>query len=562
MSDQNFPPGGSDPYGPPAGQPGQPVTEHLQSGFGQPLAAPPKQRNRRRIALVTAGVVTTGALVGGGVFAWNAFFNQGPQPAEALPSTTLAYVSLDLDPTGEQKIEAIKTLRKFPAFRDNVDIGDQDDVREKVFDAMQDDGVCTDLDYDDDVASWLGDRIAAAVIDQGEGEKPAPVVVLQVRNQDDAEKGLDKLVSCGNDEVGGGSSSGFPDGTDKSEETDELGGYAFNGDWVVIAETEKIAQNVVKDAEDKGLTEDEDYQKWTDAVGDPGVVNMYAAPEAGRALTDVLSSESMPTEFGDMLDEFPGGAATIRFEDGNLEMETVTGEWAGSWNSIVSDQGATAMSSLPDTTAVAFGIGFKAGWVQETIDQMRELIEKDSDMSVDEAIAEFESETGLSVPEDIEALGGESAVVAFDGDFESGAFQDEDITRIPVGARIEGDPEKIEAALDNIRAQAGADGDMILSKSVDGAVLVSGNPAYLEKLAEGGNLTDDDTFGDLVPHADDASTVFYVNLDANDGWLDDLLVELEAPQDVRENIEPLKGLGLSSWKDGEELHSLLKVTTG
>ena len=58
----------------------------------------------------------------------------------------------------------------------------------------------------------------------------------------------------------------------------------------MIAETEEIAQDVVDDAAEAPLADDEDYQKWTDEVGDAGVINMYAAPEAGKFLADSADS--------------------------------------------------------------------------------------------------------------------------------------------------------------------------------------------------------------------------------------------------------------------------------
>lgn len=581
-------------YGqPPAPGFGQPVTEHLQSGAGAPLTTPPKSRNKRR-GLIIGGAALTGLLVGGGVWGWMTFFQQGPQPAEALPDSTLGYVALDLDPSGQQKVEAIQTLRKFPAFRDEIGLDTDDDVRKKIFDAMQDDGVCDGLDFEKDIDSWMGQRIAVAAVDRGD-ETPAPVVVLQIKDQDAAEKGLEKLVACGNEEAG---------------ESEDFGGYAFNGDWVILAETEDIAKDVVADAKERPLSDDADYEKWTDAVGDPGVLNLYAAPEAGAALLDVLEeypflfgggydygcassvepppgyleeegfsyededdydfecgepelepADQIPAELRKSFEEFKGGAGTVRFDDGNLEIEFATGNIPGSGTEyLANDRGTDVLSTLPDTTAAALGAGFKEGWAQAFVDQLTPLIEQDSGMSADDAIAEFEAETGLSVPEDVEALGGESFAISFDSDFDASAFDDEDITRVPVGAKIKGDPEAIEAALDKIRLQMGPDGDLLLSRTEGDYVLISGSEDYLDKLAESGDLGDSEMFQELVPDGGDASSVFFVNFDAGDGWLDDLAGNFLGEEEV-ENLSPLRALGISSWVEGDDQHVLLKITT-
>ena len=100
-------------------------------------------------------------LIGVGAWAAWSFLATGPQPAEALPDSTLAYVSVDLDPSGGQKIEALRTLKKFPAFEDEVGLDTDDDIRK--CDLRPGPGrrsSAPDLDYADDVEPWLGDRFA------------------------------------------------------------------------------------------------------------------------------------------------------------------------------------------------------------------------------------------------------------------------------------------------------------------------------------------------------------------------------------------------------------------
>ena len=98
------------------------------SGPAQPA---PDNDNKKRLIAVGA-IVAGGAVVAGGAWAATSFFSTGAQPAEALPASTVAYFSVDLDPSGGQKIEAIKTLRKFPGFTDKVDLETDDDLRERL----------------------------------------------------------------------------------------------------------------------------------------------------------------------------------------------------------------------------------------------------------------------------------------------------------------------------------------------------------------------------------------------------------------------------------------------
>ena len=201
-----------------------------------------------------------------GVGAWAAygFLTTGPQPSEALPADTLGYVSIDLDPSGGQKIEALKTLNKFPAFKDYVGISPDDDLVKTLFDKIQDEAGCDSLDYEDDIEPWVGDRAAVAGVDLG-GDTPEAVFVVQVKDAEKAEAGLDKIKDCsGGDE----------------------GGWAIEGDWAIVAESDKIADKVVAETKKGSLADDEDFKKWTGEAGDPGVMTMYAGPEAGDYLAD------------------------------------------------------------------------------------------------------------------------------------------------------------------------------------------------------------------------------------------------------------------------------------
>ena len=78
--------------------------------------------------------------------------------------------------------------------------------------------------------------------------------------------GLDKIKDCGGGETTSAGRS--------------------SGDWAVIAETDDIADKVVAATEKGSLADDEDFQKWTDEAGDPGVVTLYAGPAAGDYFAD------------------------------------------------------------------------------------------------------------------------------------------------------------------------------------------------------------------------------------------------------------------------------------
>ena len=124
---------GMSDYQPPSGAP-----EYLDSGGGSPSCPTPQAadaqtapRRRRRTPWIVA-ILAVLLLGGGAAWAVMSFFRQGAQPAEALPASTIAYVSVDLDPSGARRSTRSGPSNKFPAFKDQVGVSSTDDVRRKI----------------------------------------------------------------------------------------------------------------------------------------------------------------------------------------------------------------------------------------------------------------------------------------------------------------------------------------------------------------------------------------------------------------------------------------------
>ena len=143
------------PFGPSGGP------EYI--GSDVPSEAPDRGPDGKRwgvMGAVTAGVVGVVALGGWGAYALLA--GSGDQPADVIPSNAVGYVSLDLDPSAAQKVEAFKILNKFPAVEKELGVSSKDDIRKLVFTEMQDEETCENLDYAADIEPWIGDRVAMA----------------------------------------------------------------------------------------------------------------------------------------------------------------------------------------------------------------------------------------------------------------------------------------------------------------------------------------------------------------------------------------------------------------
>lgn len=607
-----------------------------EAQLDQDIAVPaPRARGggKRYLAAFAAAAVCI-AGVGGAVWAWQSFMAQGAQPAEALPAGTLAYAALDLDPPGGQKVAAYNELRKFPSLKRELGLGSVDDVQKSVVQELSSGGGC-DVSFSR-VQPWLGNRVAAAVVDQ---KKPEGVLVLQVTDVDQARAGLEKLSG----------ECGF--------------GFALHGDWALLARNEAVATQVERDTERGTLAGHGDYKRLTSAAGSAGLVTLYAAPASGQALLDVIDDdpfagyaalqmlngaldpatsfvmtfgllavaqpvadsemEAVPEPeispelkarqealeqrfahfeeltkpeqkqlmaeqdklfeeiYGSMddfasegevseedvfptpkidpalresLKRFTGAGGVGRIADGALEVELVGDELRGTTGDMYAgDQGGDRVSGLPKSTAIAFGAGFADGWVGRLFGQLdsQYLYASSSEAEITRS---FEKSTGLDVPADLEALGGTGASVFAGPGFSLEDLDDDTQEHTPVAARITGDPDKIEAALDKIRAHLGADGSRVLSKRAGNDVVVSADADFLDDVVASGGLGGTDTFRTAVPEADRATTVLFLNFDAGN-WL----VEQSARSD-RADAEPLHALGLSVAKEDGQQRVVLRLT--
>jgi hypothetical protein len=582
---------------PPSGTP-----EYLEQGGGAPLlppetapAEPGAGRGRGRRAWWIGGGVL--ALVGLGAGAWAAlgFFQQGTQPAAALPASTMAYLSIDLDPSGGQKIDAFRTLNKFPAFKDEVGVSTVDDIRRKVGEAFISSAHCTGLTYADDVEPWLGDRAAVAAVDLGQDD-PAPVFVLQVTDEGKARQGIEALNAC--------------DGPDDSA-GDGTAGYVVQDGWALLADTQQVADQVAAETKKGTLADDATYQRWTQAVGDAGVVNGYAAPAVGPYLNSKVGDlEQQLQQFGqfglaaqtpgtmpgttpgavpspvpgadpstvpsadsttvtsayhaaattgplnDALQHFQGAAMTLRFTGDGLELATASDPGL-SQSGMTSDQGGRIVSRLPDDTAAALGVGLRPGWFTQLTDRMRMTF--GGGLSRQQLEQEMSADLGIDVPADLETLLGTSTALSLDGGFSAEDLANAaDLSKIPVAATVQGDPAAIGTVLDKLRGQSQDAAQMLGSDSSDDLVAIGPSAAYRQKVLTGGHLGETDAFRSVVPDADRAGAVLFVNADAMEVGLGDLI---DGDAQTAENINPLKAIGFSTWLDGDVAHASFRITT-
>ena len=284
--------------------------------------------------------------------------------------------------------------------------------------------------------------------------------------------------------------------------------------------------------------------------------------QEGGGEVDCDEPDDVPNEVTDMLEDFSGAALTVRFDDGALEIETATSvEDFGLEQLTASDNAGETIETLPEDTAAAIAYGFEEGWFEDLLEYAESVSE--SDFDIDGLIAEAEDELGLDLPDDAEKLAGESVVLAVGGDIDLDAFfgYDTEITELPIGVKIKGDPDDIQDVIDKIlegEVASGQDAELFVSDSDGDFVAIGPNEDYREEILEDGDLGGSDTYEDVVRESGDAAAIFYVNFDAGDGWLEQLF---EGDDDLQDNIQPLEGAGLSLWADDGVGHAVLRVTT-
>jgi len=545
------------------------------------LRPQPGPRGRRKWLIGGGAVVAAAALVGGGSFAAVSLLGggEGPEPAEALPASTFAYASVDLSHLGD----AFTMLAKFPAVTKDAALGDLTkgggDPREKIVKAILDDeggDFCGGLTWDAEFEPWLGQRAAVAGVEVDDA--PVPVVAVEVKDAKAAQAAFDKFNGC-------------------SDDSDQAA-YSIAGDWALLGQDQATINKVAKDAADSSLADDGDYQDWTGQIGDPGVVTLYAAPSAGDLIAQELKDH--PDVLGDLTEEgsassddfgwyaetpdgsgyddsltgsddlfgfcpglldnaggmadtyekyladFGGAAATLRFSDGGVEVESAAD--FGRTTS-ASDEAGSLVESLPDDTAVAAGASVGDDWFDTAMGSLGEVCGDGFDAdSLEDQLSQM---TGLDLPTDLDTLLGDGVAISLSGDFDPRNLDDP--SDAPVALKVKGDPDAIEKVVGKISDRLGGTG--VLGTDKDGDEIAIGpNESYRKAVLGDGGLGGDSTFKNVVPDADKASAILYVNFNA----FDDLAA---SDQEVAENYKVLDGLGISAWYDGTTQHAFARLST-
>ncbi len=526
-------------------------------GPGQP--APRTGWSTGRWAAVGGASVAVLAATGVGAWAVLQLMSTGAAPSAAVPAAAIGYVSVDLDPSASQKINALRTLKKFPA-ADDLGMGAQDDVLRTLVEQAQDDSTCPDLDYDRDVAPWLGNRFALAVV-ENRGEL-VPFGVVQVTDRAAARTGIAALAACGD-------AAPAPRGA-KAPATTPGPAVSFVDDYALVGEDPLVMDMMAAQAEVSSLEDDPEFTSWMAEVGDPGIITAYASAEAPQAASRAMGEAGagvVAPRLDALYADFTGAAMTVRFGDGTVEAETASGGLPGFLGAPGGESGTVDLASLPETTAFALGVAVPSGWASSYADTMSQAL--GDDVTPETMWRGAEKATGLSLPEDLDTLLGEGVTFSVDSSLDVSTLDTpRGLSAAPAGLRISGDPEAISRVVEKLRTslrrEVGPDVDRLIVTRDDDGVVLGLSRDYLDILVADGGAGDLDgleSFERVLPEADKASAAVFVNFDAGQGWLDSVLEGADADREVASNLAVLDAVGISSWVEDETAHGLMMLTT-
>ena len=464
---------------------------------------PPPRRASWPLVAGAAALVL--ALVGGVTYAVGALSGGGQQAAEALPTGAFGLVSVDLDPPAGQKVDAFRFLRKFPTLRERVPL--DGDVRELVFDALADEVGWDDIDFANDVAPWLGKRLAvAAYPPAGDGAGPVMAVALQVTDTTKADAGLRRLASAAQDGT-----------ADKAPV-----GWAFSGDYALITETASDAQALADSASGSPLAEDPHFAADTAAAG-AGIVLAWA--DFGRVSEALAGAVPSPLLLGG--GAMPSGRTTLVARFDGPDVFEVTGSSTGVVGAGWASHEVRGMADLPRTTAAAFGLADGDALAEAAWGAASNVLGFSGLTG-----PKLGEELGVDMPGDLATLLGDNLLVAVDS-AGSGVVQ--------VGARITTDAVAAGRVLDKLERRTGGlvpPELTVVRRTVGDDLVVAGTRAQADRLAADGDLGDLPAFRSALPDLGTASLAL---------WADPagVLSAVGFGGEEDPDLEPLDGVGLT-----------------
>jgi hypothetical protein len=503
-------------YPVPSGSGSPSPTEAAASGVALSDEAAHVGRGPRRAGLIVGGLTAALVLGGAGVFAATQLGGGGPQPADVLPGDAYAYVRLDIDPSAGQKIAAVRFLGSLPQVRSTLG---SDDPRRQLWElATQDstDDCVAKVDYDTDIAPWLGDRVGAAVRPGGTADEPNVALAIQVSDEDAARSTLTRLLACG---------SGPTDTDVRMKDGFAILTPAGLGDATLAATTKgTLAQNAT-------------FSQDMTALGEQGVASAWF--DLGRGFTELeklgadrgLPATATSSATGRV-------ASALRFDADYVELAGVV-RGVDAATAVAGD--GTEVANLPANTMAALHVAGAGRMVENAWPDLERQVDALSHAEGGpDVIGEIERELDVTLPDDLSVLLGRSLTLSLPG---------QDVTGdVPLlGAKVVSDDAKrADALLGRLSDLAfGAGG--ALTHRVDGdKVYLATTADYADDLRSGGRLGDSEAFTKAVGDVGSSNVVLFLDLDKMEKVIADA-----ADGEMQTFLESLQAFGVNASSTGD-----------
>jgi Protein of unknown function (DUF3352) len=508
-------------------QPSVPTTD---LGFGDIIASGPAPRGpgKGKLVAIGAGVLAVAGLGVGAAVAAGALGGGGSQPDTLVPATAVGYVSVDLDPSLGQKVDAVRFLRRFPSAR--ASLGSTDDIRKWFFDqAIKDDPKLSGLTYDHDVKPWIGDRFAVAAVPGAAGAGPTVLVVLQVTDEGKAKAGLAKLTSAPGD-----------------------GACSVDAGYAVCAESRAALSSAKTATAHAALSDDKAFRSDVASVGKRGIALAWGNLAKVSSLMPAGAAGGPLGTAGGLGLSGLGGAtssrvvASLRFDGTSLQL---TGSTRGPRGAVGAGSPGTGIERLPDKTLVALGVSLDKDVIDQQYAHLRSQLSASGSGAVVDGVDQQLTQLGFRLPRDLDAVLGTKFSVAFGGLGADGAPL--------VGLRSNAAAPAAGRVLDRVNAQLGGYGAGFTLHHVGAAqgYAAALSPAYARQLAAGGHLGNRSSFRSVVPDAGSAQAVLFVDIA---GIVDSGMSKAWGSGPVDPNVKALDAFGYTA--TSSEGSSTFRVT--
>jgi hypothetical protein len=333
----------------------------------------PEGRLRRTVLAGLAAVAAVG--VAGTAWATAGFLSGGgAQPEHVLPATVVAVAKVDFDPAAGQKLAVYRLAQRFPSTAD--DVTGQDDVKDQLLRSLFEGA--DDVDYDRDLAPWVGDRVAVAAMPVP-GADPVPLLAVAHTGRAEADAALRRI-----------------------DASDTFWAFSDRADYVLIAETQATVDAAV--GAGAVLADSSAWADDVDALDGDNVVTAWA--DLG-AVWRSLPDDSRDLAGGEGFE--PAGRIAVgarAMSDGVEVVGRNIGVTTGSPFPVDVGvrSGVDLVQGLPDDVVAALGVTD----LGEGLAQMWEGAEGDGRRDFAESAAEI----GLELPEDLRVLFGEQTAAA------------------------------------------------------------------------------------------------------------------------------------------------------